>query len=1154
MESARPGDVKPDDDSGVGNARASEPCTSTLRAGDLLCGRFRVVRFIARGGMGELYEAEDLELGEAVAVKTIRPEIAGDDRVNQRFRREVQLARKVTHPQICRIFDLFHHVLSPGASGGPRSVVFVTMELLTGETLAARLKRDGRMTPEQALPIVVQMAAALSAAHDAGIVHRDFKSNNVMLLGEPGADARPRVVVTDFGLAHKLGNPEGTVTNSGELLGTPDYMAPEQIEGTAVTPATDVYALGIVMYEMVTGVRPFAADTPLASVMKRMSGPTPRRPRELVAGLPPGWDAAIMRCLSRQPRDRFADATAVVNALGEPAKPAKPSALSRGAWLPVAAALVVVAAAAVVGWRQWTARVSPAESSAGVASNRVAPRPAIAVLGFRNLTGRNDTAWLAVALSEMLTTELAVGEQLRTISGENISRVKADLELSDEDSYGAETLSSIRQNLDTDFVVLGSYVILGEGDAATLRMDIRVQDSIKGETLLVASESGRSADLFDVVARGGSRLRERLGVRAAPEEAAAVRATLSASPEAARLYAEGLISLRRYDYLEARDLLERSIAADGSFPLSHAALAQAWSGLGYDERELNASRRAFELSAGLPRADRLQVEGTYRVASKEWPEAIAIWQSLATFFPDDVEYVLRLANAQTASGAAKAGMATVEGFRTRFPEVNDPRLALAEASAAETLSDFKRMQAAAAAAAAAADVQRAHQLVALARIREGAALLRMGEADKAVALFEDGRRLYTTAGDRAGVARALNNLASALSDGPQTARVKGLYQEGLEMARAVGDQDLVARLLNNLAVQERRAGNLDTALRMNQESLSIRRELGDRTNAAISLNNIGNLLLDMGDPQAASEHYQQSAAMSREIGDRRSEARALHNAGFALVEEGELARARASIEDGLKLRRSIDDPASVATSLFGLGWVASLQGDFTVARRSLNESLEMEQRLDLRSAMANAVSALGELALHEGNLADARRLHDQSLKIHAELGEKGRAADSSLALAVLALEEGNGLEAEKLAREAAMVFAEQKVRDNEAGARATLALALQAQNRGSDAAREMAQARQLAKDQKSTLVRMDVAIAGARVDAARDPSAALKALESIRAEAVRRGIPKYEFQARRAIAEIESRRTPAAGAKLAEALQRDAKTRGYGLYARAPRF
>ena len=289
-----------------------------FRAGALLCERFRVIRFIARGGMGELYEAEDIELGERVALKTIRSEISTDERVHQRFRREVQLARKVTHPNICRIFDLFHHI--PAASTGidlPPSV-FVTMELLQGETLGQRLGREGRLNPEQALPIIKELAAALSAAHAVGVVHRDFKSSNVMLLeGEPQGGAQ-RVVVTDFGLAHSLkdsGVAKGDITGAGEMLGTPDYMAPEQIEGGAVTPATDIYALGVVIYEMVTGEKPFAADTPFQSAMRRITGPPPRPPRDVVPGLPVAWERAIMRCLSRQPEHRFPDASAVADSL-----------------------------------------------------------------------------------------------------------------------------------------------------------------------------------------------------------------------------------------------------------------------------------------------------------------------------------------------------------------------------------------------------------------------------------------------------------------------------------------------------------------------------------------------------------------------------------------------------------------------------------------------------------------------------------------------------------------------------------------------------------------------------------------------------------------------------------------------------------------------
>src|SRR5262245_1265431 len=223
---------------------------STFAPGDVLAGRFRVERFIARGGMGEVYAARDSTLGGEIALKTIRPEIALHRTANQRFLREIQLARKVTHPNICRIFDLFQHTPSGDGASSPAPISFVTMELLNGETLDERLAREGALGVERAQPIVAQMVAAVSAAHAAGVVHRDFKSGNVMLL-DAGADSAPRVVVTDFGLAYSVtpaaADDSAPVSLVGEVLGTPGYMAPEQLEGGAVTPAADVYALGVVM-------------------------------------------------------------------------------------------------------------------------------------------------------------------------------------------------------------------------------------------------------------------------------------------------------------------------------------------------------------------------------------------------------------------------------------------------------------------------------------------------------------------------------------------------------------------------------------------------------------------------------------------------------------------------------------------------------------------------------------------------------------------------------------------------------------------------------------------------------------------------------------------------------------------------------------------
>ncbi len=1129
--------------------------SSPIRAGDLLCNRFRVLRFIARGGMGELYEAEDLTLGERVALKTIRFDIAKDERTTQRFRREVQLARKVTHANICRIFDLFEHVPAANGEPGQSACAFVTMELLRGETLSERLSRKGTFTIAEALPVVKQMASALASAHAAGIVHRDFKCNNVMLI--EGSGSQPmRVVVTDFGLAHRMdeygSGDRGAITGAGDLVGTPDYMAPEQVEGKPVTPSTDVYALGIVLYEMLTGRRPFRAETPFASALLRITGPPPTTPRKLNPDVPDAWDRAIMRCLARRPEDRLPDATAVVDALELPA-----SAITGGETAvprtDVRALLAVLLVAAILGALVFDGRVVQWFNRSRLSTTTATPvdtaRPAVAVLGFRNLAGRADVQWLSIALSEMLTTEVGAAEKMRTVPGENVNRMKTELSLADADSYNAETLARIRKNVGADIVVAGSYVTVGEGDGATLRVDIRIQDARQGQTLSLVSETGKSADLLDLVSRAGGQLRERLGIAAAPGAMTAARASQPSSPEAARLYAEGLMRLRRFDALGARTLLEDAIQADPKLPLAYSALATTWSALGYDGKAKEAASRAFQLAGNLSRADRLQVEGTFHEMSSEWKQAIAIWHTLATFFPDDVEFALRAANAQIVSGAAKDGLATLENFKRQFPAVADPRLDLAEALAAETLSDFKRMQAAAAAAGTASEAKGATLLVATARLREGGARILAGQRDVAIPLLEEARTLFANAGDQAGVARALNSLGVVSSNGPDKKRTRALYDEGLAISRAIGKQDLVARFLNNIAVDERSAGNLQASLTMNQDALAIRREIGDRTNAAVSLNNIGNVLLDLADLQGASRHYEESARMSREIGDRRSAARALFNAGVAFSQLGELARAKAAYDESLKIRRDIADPAGIATSLHGLGELALLQGDLATARRLLEEALEMDRKLGRERPIAYDLYQLAEVALLEGDLAMARRRHREALDSRVSMGEQGTSAESRVAIAWLDLEEGRAAEAESLARGAASVFAEQSASGAEAMARATLAVALLAQAKRDAAAREITRAQALVKAQQ-VLMRLPTAIAGARVIAVREPERALQSLAAIRAEASRRGIPRFEFDARRAMAEIEGRRSADAGERLREELRKDAKLRGFALYAR----
>jgi serine/threonine protein kinase len=284
---------------------------SRFESGQVLADRFRILRFVAAGGMGEVYEAEDLELRECLALKVIRPEALDRSDAIARFKREVHLARRVTHPNACRIFDLFLH--KPSGSDIGDATYFVSMEFLRGETLAERIHRQGRFSLMEALPMIHQMAAALSAAHDAGIVHRDFKPANVVLVKEP---AGIRAVVTDFGLAYQTASPsaETALTTSSGQLGTIAYMSPEQLEGHPATTASDIYALGLVIYEMAVGRRPFESDSLISIAAKRLAEPAPS-PRDVEASLSPVFESVVLRCLEREPSKRFAQVKDVSSAL-----------------------------------------------------------------------------------------------------------------------------------------------------------------------------------------------------------------------------------------------------------------------------------------------------------------------------------------------------------------------------------------------------------------------------------------------------------------------------------------------------------------------------------------------------------------------------------------------------------------------------------------------------------------------------------------------------------------------------------------------------------------------------------------------------------------------------------------------------------------------
>ncbi len=350
--------------------------------------------------------------------------------------------------------------------------------------------------------------------------------------------------------------------------------------------------------------------------------------------------------------------------VGEPERLSRQrSPWRRRVWLfAVVLALAVLTIAGALGIRSWFASRRTNQPARGVAT--AGQRRSVAVLGLKNSTGKPDADWLSTALAEMLTTELGAGEQLRTIPDENVARMKMDLHLSDVDTLAAGTLTRVRKNLGTDYVVLGSYTDLPKKSGGEIRVDLRLQDTKAGETIALVAETGSEADLFDLVSRAGTQLREKLGVaQVTAAEAHVVRASLPSNPEAARLYAEGLAKLRVYDSLSARDLLERAVAADPQHALAHSALSQAWWNLGYDSRARDEAKRAMDQSARLSREEGLLIEGRYWETANQWDKAIEVFTTLSKSFPDNVEYGLFLAGAQSRAGKGKDALVTVEALR-----------------------------------------------------------------------------------------------------------------------------------------------------------------------------------------------------------------------------------------------------------------------------------------------------------------------------------------------------------------------------------------------------------------------------------------------------------------------------------------------------------
>ena len=388
-----------------------------------ILGHYRIVEHIGAGGMGVVYRAHDEQLDRDVALKVLPTGTLANEVARQRFRREALALAKLNHQNVAAVYEF-------GSEGG---VDFLVMELIRGMTLDIKLT-GGALSELEVVRLGTQIAEGLEAAHEQRIVHRDLKPGNLRITSVG------KLKILDFGLAQLMESENQValttkLTVSQGVIGTLPYMAPEQLRGETTDARSDIWAVGVVLYEMATGRKPFDQKIPTALADDIIHKP-PLPPRQVRPELSVQLEPIILKCLEKAQARRYQSAQELRSDLERLSTGAAPLA-ARQRWLwPV---LMASTLALLLGITTWSYLIRRPAAHSRAAS--VPVRRSVAVLGFKNLSGRSDEAWLSTALSEMLNTELGAGEKLRMISGEDVAHTKNDLSLSDADSLGRDSLS-----------------------------------------------------------------------------------------------------------------------------------------------------------------------------------------------------------------------------------------------------------------------------------------------------------------------------------------------------------------------------------------------------------------------------------------------------------------------------------------------------------------------------------------------------------------------------------------------------------------------------------------------------------------------------------------------------------------------------------------